>query len=358
MGCRASCSTILGLYYEPSAINEGTADYFAATLQGDPLLAEYLMSDGAAGEGALRRLDNTLRCPDDLVGEPHFDGRIWSGLGWDLRQALGAETADALMFATLTSLGTTPSLAEGGDALLATASSMATSGALDADAMSTVESAVQARGLPGCVRVVALDDGTTREGYTGDPMITGSLGGAIAPVHYEIDIPADALSLRISVTSMGGNGHYHVYGRTGRPPRFAPARRPPLVAPIDLRLDVHGHALIDRASDPPLPRCETLYLAVLTEDLSSAGASLFSVSAELERSGRDEPCGEPDAGTQTMPDAGAADAGTDAGPPLSAVYQPSGGGCSCRAGGRPGASLPALGIAAGLLGWLAARRRR
>lgn len=314
----------LGVAYEPGAVNEGTADYFAASLAGDPALAEYFTGSPGAGEGALRRLDNDLACPADLVGEPHYDGRIWAGLGWDVREAIEVPRADALMFVTLASLESTPTLADAGEVLLATATSMRDEGTLENAELSVVEDLVSARGLLGCQRVVPLDSGEARTAFSGQPMLTGAFGGSIAPVHYRVDVPPDATRLTIDVDRLTLAGRYRVYARVGAPVRFAGTRRPPVIASFDVELDGSGAAVIERGGSPDLPRCETLFLAVQVEDLRSAGPSLFTVRAELERSGDHELCPEPDAGVQR-------DAGTDAGPPLESLYAPGGGGCVCRA---------------------------
>ncbi len=314
----------LGVGYEPGAVNEGTADYFAATLSGDPALAEYFASSPGAGEGALRRLDNDLACPADLVGEPHYDGRIWAGLGWDVREAIGAPRADALAFVTLASLESTPELADAAEVLLATAAAMRDEGTLDESELAAVEELTRARGLEGCARVVPLDSGEPRTAFSGQPMLTGAFGGSIAPVHYRIEVPPDATRLTLDVDRLTLAGRYRVHARVGAPVRFAGTRRPPVIASFDLELDGSGEAVIERGGTPDLPRCETLFFAVEVEDLQSRGPSLYTVRAELETSGSGEPCPEPDAGVQR-------DAGTDAGPPLESIYAPGGGACTCRA---------------------------
>jgi hypothetical protein len=45
----------------------------------------------------LRRVDENLKYPDDLVGEVHFDGQIWSRALWDIRGALGNVRADTVI---------------------------------------------------------------------------------------------------------------------------------------------------------------------------------------------------------------------------------------------------------------------
>jgi hypothetical protein len=45
----------------------------------------------------LRRVDENLKYPDDLVGEVHVDGQIWSRALWDIRGALGNVRADTVI---------------------------------------------------------------------------------------------------------------------------------------------------------------------------------------------------------------------------------------------------------------------
>ncbi len=44
-----------------------------------------------------RRTDTNLHYPEDLVGQVHADGRIWSRALWDIRQALGHIRADTIV---------------------------------------------------------------------------------------------------------------------------------------------------------------------------------------------------------------------------------------------------------------------
>ncbi|MCA9608020.1 MAG: hypothetical protein KC619_20570, partial [Myxococcales bacterium] len=329
----------MGVSYDPGAINEGYADYVAATVSGDPDMAEYLRGSGLGGEAALRNLDNTLVCPDDLVGEGHFDGRIFSGAAWDLRNAIGVEKADALLYSTIVAIDSVPTLAEATETLLAAADALVTDGTLDASDREMVQSVMEARGLVGCERVAPLDGAVTRLGYSGDASVTANAGGGIAPIHYRIDIPADAERLNINVTTLtAGAADYTLYYRTDGPVRFVASRRPPVLSQGTLR---PGEAMT-RGGDPALPRCQTLYVALVTDNLRDIQASLFEVTANLVRSGMDESCDEPDAGPMTEPDAGVA---ADAGPAMMMGADP---GCGCRV--RPtsggGAWLVLLGLVA------------
>ena len=45
----------------------------------------------------LRRIDTDKHYPQDLDGEVHDDGEIWSRALWDIRNALGPTTADTII---------------------------------------------------------------------------------------------------------------------------------------------------------------------------------------------------------------------------------------------------------------------
>lgn len=337
----------LGAAYDPMAVNEGTADYFAATVSGDPRMAEYFeMTSGPAGEGALRNLDNDLVCPDDLVGEGHFDGRIWAATGWDLHEAIGPEKTDALFFATIAAVPEVVSFAELAEVTVATAMGLTSTGVLTADDVARVESVLAARGLTDCQRIVPLDDGESRFGYSGQGQITVSAGGGIAPIRYRVDIPADATALILRLQRVSAQGTFEVYGKVGDPPpRFRATTRPPLRSDFALSPDRDSRIVLTRETDPELPRCETLHLAIITTDLSTVGAALYQIQATLEREGTETSCA-PDAGPMV-------DAGVDGGEEM----EPRGGGCSCRLAGRAPAhrGLGWLALPVALAWW---RRRR
>ena len=93
---------------EAGAISEGFGDYWAVTVSEhvraalglpaspDPAcVADWdSTSYTASAPHCLRRLDEDLTYPDDLVGEVHANGEIWSRALWDIRGALGATKAD------------------------------------------------------------------------------------------------------------------------------------------------------------------------------------------------------------------------------------------------------------------------
>jgi len=80
---------------ESGALNEGLADYFASSINGNPCIAEGLDRD------CVRYLNNTYRFPEDVAGETHQDGRIVSGSLWDLREMVGFDISDSLVINSL-----------------------------------------------------------------------------------------------------------------------------------------------------------------------------------------------------------------------------------------------------------------
>src|SRR5207249_5728710 len=57
-------------------VGEGSADYLAATINGDAAIGPTFYKASAA---PLRDLEPDLVYPDDVSGEPHHDGQIWGG---------------------------------------------------------------------------------------------------------------------------------------------------------------------------------------------------------------------------------------------------------------------------------------
>ncbi len=96
---------------EAGAISEGFGDYWAVTVsdvvarslgvpEREPLpcVADWdSVSYTSTVPHCLRRVDLDLQYPDDLNGEVHHDGQIWSRALWDIRQRLGNVKADTII---------------------------------------------------------------------------------------------------------------------------------------------------------------------------------------------------------------------------------------------------------------------
>jgi MYXO-CTERM domain-containing protein len=342
----------LGMHYDPLAVNEGTSDYWAATIQGDPSVGESLAGiDGIGRSAALRDLDGALSCPNDLFGEGHFDGRIWAGAFWDLRTELGAEKIDALVFTTIASIGTAPSLRAAGETAATTADSLVTMGTLTAADAARVREVLGERGLLDCRRVTPLDDGEQRGAFSGIALLTGGLGNDVAPIHYSLTLPADATSATIEITPGTLLGQYAVLARNGSPVGFRGTG-----IQLDQRDEI-GHAgmVTYHASSPAFAPCTTMYFAIESMDLNR-GENLFLVQASVERSGDPAarcPDPEPDAG---MPDAAmTSDAGASPDAAMTTPEMPSN--CGCSAPGGRTSSAASLAALLGLALALSRRRR-
>jgi hypothetical protein len=96
---------------QAGAISEGFGDYWAVTttqvvrqrLGLPPLTDPACVADWDATSydptppHCLRRVDTNLHYPENLVGQVHADGRIWSRALWDIRNAIGNIRADTVI---------------------------------------------------------------------------------------------------------------------------------------------------------------------------------------------------------------------------------------------------------------------
>jgi hypothetical protein len=139
-----------GTSEEAGAIGEGFSDYLAeevsaafAPTPDEACIADWDSTSYTVGDAVhcLRRLDGTKVYPGDLDGEVHDDGEIWSRALWDIRNALGARTADQII--VLAQFGFAPDTSM----RAAAAKTIATAGSFGAGAQRAVRRAFAARGL-------------------------------------------------------------------------------------------------------------------------------------------------------------------------------------------------------------------
>jgi Zn-dependent metalloprotease len=90
---------------------------------------------------SLRRVDGNKHYPEDLVGEVHADGEIWSRALWDIHKALGARTADTIIIRAQFGFTAGISMPNAARATIATA------GLYGTKAQKAVQAAFAARGL-------------------------------------------------------------------------------------------------------------------------------------------------------------------------------------------------------------------
>lgn len=78
---------------QPGAMNEAWSDYFACTINGDPLMAEWLSGNA---NSFFRNLAGHMHYPENWVGEVHGDSPFISTPLWRIRTELGADFTDSL----------------------------------------------------------------------------------------------------------------------------------------------------------------------------------------------------------------------------------------------------------------------
>ena len=98
--------TSFGSSPEAGAIGDGFGDYWAVTVSDVvahngfdvPCVADWDSVSYTGGPShCLRRVDANKHYPEDVVGEVHADGELWSRALWDIRRALGATAADTIV---------------------------------------------------------------------------------------------------------------------------------------------------------------------------------------------------------------------------------------------------------------------
>lgn len=114
---------------ESGAMGEGFGDYWAGSHSADmgpmgalwnPYIAEWDATSYNPGNPAyLRRLDSTKHYPEDVDGEVHDDGEMWSASLWQIRTLVGKTRADTMILEAQFSDATDASFEDGALAILA-----------------------------------------------------------------------------------------------------------------------------------------------------------------------------------------------------------------------------------------------
>ena len=111
---------------EAKAIGEGLSDYLAASLfekyktkSRKVKVGEWDAKGYNGGpQECLRRLDSNKHYPDDMQGEPHADGEIWSACLWSLRKAIGKKKADTVILESMFYLDQNSGFKDAADAIV------------------------------------------------------------------------------------------------------------------------------------------------------------------------------------------------------------------------------------------------
>ncbi|MFC1655106.1 hypothetical protein ACFL2F_04800, partial [Myxococcota bacterium] len=141
------------------AINEATADYYSCSTLGDPEIGEYWASVQPAyfPDGYMRSVDNEYTCPENLFGEVHEDGIVWSGFLWKVRELIGAPQADPLYLDVMAHFPSTTNFPIATQVYLERAALV-----LDAPTVDQIRTLAETRGLDDCERFIEV----TAQGHT------------------------------------------------------------------------------------------------------------------------------------------------------------------------------------------------
>ncbi|MCB9748650.1 MAG: hypothetical protein H6713_01455 [Myxococcales bacterium] len=306
-----------GIHFAAGGLNEGTADLFALALTQDPKLGEY------AGLGfeldAIRDLEADRTCPEDLHGESHKDGELWGATGWNMIDdpALGPDITAQLIYGAVAGWGVEIGWDSAGDSLLTTAADMLDAAVIDQAQHDAIVDHVAASGMPGCERVISLDDGQPRAQYLTFIGFLPDLDSIPTTAQFRVTAPADASALRLVVEAFEGDPGlgYVVRARKGAFIRHEVESLGILKIPrpADFDLEVTGEGAgfeltIDATSPLALEPGETYYFALAATGAGQSGllSGEITVSAQVDypASGETETGGDASSGGETG-DAGA-----------------------------------------------------
>ncbi len=358
----------LGISPWSGAIDEGVADYFACSDNDDPELGE-----GALG-GSIRDLTDTSKsCPGDVAGEVHADGEIIGSTGWSIRELVGREVADQIVWNAISTLNPGADFLDFANGIKSASDAALEAGSIDANDRAGIDTILAARGLDTCERVISLDGGVTANGFAfGLDLLAQGFGGQCEDFegfglelpslfHYSFQAPAGATGVQFSLEGSAqgpGDLDYSIFVREGEPVEFGVSPQGiPEVDDFDYRFDSNDadvEAVIDAESDPPFDASERYYAVIVVRGCPSLGFEITAAEPDPPVIGTGGAGGEGAGGAGGAGGVGGGVGGAD--------DMPADGddGCDCRAaGGSRSSSSPfALGVAAVGLGLVARRRRR
>ena len=364
-----------GLVGQQMGLHEGFADFFPAVVLDDPRLGRHIGPAFGLGP-SMRSLTDFRSCPDDIDGESHYDGQIWSSANWEAYVAKGKSPEIPLVvFQGLLGLSSRPTFQDAANAVLGVA----------AISHSTVYSALSdaytTHGLLGCGREVEIANGRKMKGHVTNPYDLGLSGSSSSPfeLQYKIVVPANAssLSFDIHTTDSGGNtvsnlvvyvnygshvayqGSAASWSKTSSFSITNPAAGPYYILPVGVSMadstynfEITATYQVGGFNDGGLPSYPDAGLvepdASGSPDVGSAPDAASEPEADASSpAGPDAAASEPDAGADAS-----AIAGSDAQMPVVVS------GCGCGVGGHHDSVAGSLAFLAGLAFASSVSRRR
>jgi hypothetical protein len=204
-----------GLDNLPGAMNEGFADYFAASFRNSPVIGAYALT-AFPGQNLDRDVSKFKKCPDDLITEVHADGKIIGSTLWALRQELTQPVADGIVLKALQSFTQQTNMEMAGKFIIAEAKEVSE------EAMTKTKAVLEKHGFVGCIRAKEWTNFYAQSSEEGLPYAFESKqslqggGGASFPdglpgfVQFYVNVPNGAKAVRLSwqVQAGGGGGGF------------------------------------------------------------------------------------------------------------------------------------------------------
>ena len=360
-----------GLSVMSGAINEGTADYYSSSLNEDPVVGEFALGSYARDLSA-----SPPKCPDDVYGESHEDGKLIGTATWAIHEALGAETANQLVWGALSFIGSGAALGDFAEGIVQTAQDLN----LDTAQMSQINDILSERGLDDCKRSLELNGKPRNTFLIGLDMVGQMMGAScnqaknygiymssIFQFVYTPDPEDTAVKIDFDLDNLQGSGspNWNVYLRRNEMVTINPGQgyTPPSVQNYDLAFenltDSTFSIELDEQSDPAFDTETSYYVLIWHQTCPSMQASVQATATKEvppdDAGVAPSDSGSPDA-TQPLQDGGidAGDPSTD----LAADEFEPGGGCACRTSGSAVGRSVVGGLLAALAGLLMACRRK
>ena len=266
-----------GLDNSAPSMNEGLADYFAATLADDPLVGAYVGSALGLG-GALRALDEPRRCPEDTLDEIHAHGLVIGSTLWELRTRLGGEVTDEIVFGALEQFTVQTTHREAGALMIAEAEAM------DPAIAETVREVFGEHGFDACERSLPFErfvaaESRDRVAHLVEGLQTLGLPGfdtlgVPAYKQFYVEPPEGTAAVRLTWSVQGGGLGGLFGGGGGSDPALDIAIR--AGEPVRLSYEDEPSAALDARFSPAV--AEGVQTIVLAGDcLPAAGERLHTL---------------------------------------------------------------------------------
>jgi MYXO-CTERM domain-containing protein len=191
-----------GFDHTPAGMHEAYADYFSSIITGDPNVGEY----AGDWQGAIRTLENTMHCPEDLWGEAHQDSNPYSGALWDVRKGLAEADRPKMDAAVYTVVSSSIGMFDGipGAQQKTLAELEVVLGSAVADA---AKAKFAARGIDTCNnRVIVMGETDVKDVLFLHGTNEVSVSLVPGPVQFQIEVKKQAKAIAVNIAGSDNDG--------------------------------------------------------------------------------------------------------------------------------------------------------